>query len=156
MTDATIRPATADDLEALLRIQRAASTTAFQHIFPPDKYPFPDDAVREEWREGLETDEIHVAEQDKEPVGVVRIGREYLAQLYVLPEHQGTGIGSVLHDLALERLRAHGHAEAKLWTLEHNSDARRFYERRGWALTGTTRVVPYPPNPIDVQYAKAL
>ena len=36
--------------------------------------------------------------------------------------------------------------------LEENARARRFYERRGWELDGTTRVVPFPPNPLDVGY----
>ena len=36
--------------------------------------------------------------------------------------------------------------------LEHNDRARRFYERLGWRENGETRVVPFPPNPIDVGY----
>ena len=58
--------------------------------------------------------------------------------------------------LALERLRALGAPEARLWTLEGNASGRRFYEQRSWALTDETRVVPYPPNPLDVQYARPL
>jgi hypothetical protein len=50
-------------------------------------------------------------------------------------------------------MRERGATRAKLWTLERNERGRRFYERRGWTLTDETRVVPYPPNPIDVQYA---
>ena len=46
--------------------------------------------------------------------------------------------------------------EAKLWTLEENWNGRRFYENRGWTLNGETRVVPFPPNPIDVGYCKEL
>jgi GNAT superfamily N-acetyltransferase len=154
----TIRRAQPGDLESLLAIQRAASTTAFAHIFPPDRYPFPDEPVREEWHETLASDdvEVHVAEEDGEPAGVVTIGGEFLGQLYVLPGQQGSGVGTALHDLALERLRERGNSRAKLWCLEHNDKARRFYERRGWELTDQTRVVPFPPNPIDVQYAKTL
>ncbi len=84
------------------------------------------------------------------------VGRGYLSTLYVLPSCQGRGVGSALHDLALERLRALGFELARLWTLDGNASGRRFYERRGWTLTDETRVVPYPPNPVDVQYAKAL
>jgi len=36
--------------------------------------------------------------------------------------------------------------------LEENARARRFYERRGWQENGRTRVVPFPPNPLDVGY----
>jgi hypothetical protein len=40
--------------------------------------------------------------------------------------------------------------------LEENWNARRYYEQRDWTLTDETRVVPFPPNPIDVQYEKEL
>jgi hypothetical protein len=40
--------------------------------------------------------------------------------------------------------------------LEHNVRARRFYERRGWAPDGTSRVVEFPPHPLDLGYARDL
>lgn len=55
-----------------------------------------------------------------------------------------------VHDAALAELA--GCAEIHLWTLEENHRARRFYERHGWRPNGETRVVPYPPNPLDVGY----
>ena len=153
-----IREARSDEAESLAAIQRDASLAANAHIFPPEQYPFPDEAVREEWQKSLsgETVEVHVAEVEGLPAGVVTIDGEFLGQLYVLPEYQGDGVGSALHDHALERLRAGGNVRARLWCLEENLNARRFYERRGWELTEETRVVPFPPNPIDVQYAKSL
>jgi len=74
----------------------------------------------------------------------------------VLPGRWRTGVGSALHDHALERLRARGRQRARLWTLEENEPGRRFYENRGWMLGAETRVVPFPPNPIDVEYVKEL
>ena len=153
-----LRPAGPDEADGLLAIQREAAVDAFAHVYPPERYPFPDDAIREVWAEALADPEVevYVAEVDGVPVGAVSIGHGYLSTLYVLPSSQGTGVGSALHDLALERLEARGAREAKLWTLRENDSGRRFYERRGWTLTGETRVVPYPPNPTDVQYAKPL
>jgi GNAT superfamily N-acetyltransferase len=153
-----LRPATADDLETLLAIQRESAVDAFAHVYPPERYPFPDDAIREVWAEALADPdvEVYVAEDDGVPVGAVSVGKGYLGTLYVLPASQGRGVGSALHDLALERLSALGFREARLWTLEENASGRRFYEKRGWTLTDETRVVPYPPNPVDVQYAKPL
>jgi GNAT superfamily N-acetyltransferase len=147
-----------DEPDTLLAIQRAAAVDAFSHIYPPERYPFPDDAIREVWAEALADPavEVYVAELDGEPVGAVSVGNGYLSTLYVVPSLQGSGVGSALHDLALERLRALGFAEARLWTLEGNESGRRFYERRGWKLTEETRVVPYPPHPVDVQYSRAL
>ena len=153
-----IRAARPEDAETLLEIQREASVAAFANIFDPERYPYPSDAVLGLWNDTLADPEVevHVAELDGAPVGVVAIGEEFLSQLYVLPSRQGTGIGGALHDHALKRLGERGITRAKLWTLEENRPARRFYERRGWELTDVTRVVPYPPNPTDVQYAKDL
>lgn len=153
-----IRGARADESETLLAIQRGACVEAFAHIFPPDRYPFPDDLIRAAWQEALADPcvDVFVAEDNGEPVGSVSVGGEFLRTLYVLPAYWRTGIGSALHDHALARLRARGCSTAKLWTLEENWDARRYYEKRNWTLTDKTRVVPFPPNPIDVQYAKKL
>ena len=141
-----------------MRIQREAAVTAFAHIFPPEQYPFPDEGVQAQWVEALEDPaiEVYVLELDGAPAGSVAVGYGFLRNLYVLPEHQGTGLGETLHDYALERLRALGYEEAKLWTLEGNHGARRFYEKRGWSLNGETREVPFPPNPLDVGYSRPL
>lgn len=141
-----------------MRIQREAAVTAFAHIFPPELYPFPDEGVQAQWVEALEDPaiEVYVLELDGAPAGSVAVGYGFLRNLYVLPEHQGTGLGETLHDHALERLRALGYEEAKLWTLEGNHGARRFYEKRGWSLNGETHEVPFPPNPLDVGYSRPL
>ena len=153
-----IRPARPGEADTLLRIQREAAVGAFAHIFPPAQYPFPDDGVRADWERALADPavEIYVAELAGEPIGTVAVGHGFLRNLYVLPEHQGTGVGSQLHDHGLDRLHALGHDEAKLWTLEGNEQGRRFYERRGWTLNGETRIVPFPPQPLDVGYSRQL
>jgi GNAT superfamily N-acetyltransferase len=153
-----IRAARADEAETLLAIQRGACVAAFAHIFPPERYPFPDDLIRTAWQAALADPdvEVFVAESVGEPIGSVSVGGDFLRTLYVLPAHWRTGIGTALHDHALERLRAHGCPRAKLWTLEENWNARRYYEKREWKLTEETRVVPFEPNPIDVQYEKEL
>ncbi len=157
-TKIAVRPAVRTESEILLAIQRSACVAAFAHIFPPELYPFPDDVVRGAWREALDDPgvEAYIAEVGGEPVGSVSVGDEFLRTLYVVQSHWRTGVGTALHDFALERLRAHGLAVAKLWTLEENWPARRYYEKRGWRLNGETRVVPFPPNPIDVGYSLDL
>jgi len=145
-------------VESLLAIQRAACVKAFAHIYPPELYPFPDDDIRDMWRDAVRDADVetYVADVDGELVGSVSIRDAFLRTLYVVPEQWREGVGSALHDLALERLRARGNDEARLWTLEENWTGRSFYEHRGWALNGETRVVPFPPNPIDVGYSKPL
>jgi GNAT superfamily N-acetyltransferase len=154
-----IRDARPDEAEALAAIQRDASLAALAHIFPPERYPFPLDAIRERWRDALADPAITVFVADKQGaalVGVAACRPEWLDGLYVVPNSWGEGVGRRLHDEALARLRAGGSARCHLWVLEHNDRARRLYERLGWRENGETRVVPFPPNPIDVGYTIAL
>jgi GNAT superfamily N-acetyltransferase len=149
--------ATVEDAEVCFGIARAAAVAGFQHVFPPDLYEFPSDAIRADWISAL-TDpdgETYIAFEDAEAVGVVSVCRGVLQTLYVMPEFWSRGIGSALHDLALARLRETNVQEARLWTLTENHRARAFYEKRGWSLTGQTRVVPFPPHPTDVEYARS-
>jgi GNAT superfamily N-acetyltransferase len=148
-----IRAARPDEGDALADIQRRASVAGLAHIFPPEQYPYPIDQIRERWRDALaEGKSVLVYEDQGEAVGVALTGPEWLDGLYVVPERWGRGVAVALHDAALEDLRRDGFERCHLWVLEGNSRARRFYERLGWRLNEWTRVVPYPPNPIDVSY----
>ena len=153
-----LREGAAGDSGAAAAIQERASVAGLAHVFPPERYPFPTEAIRERWTELLEGGEhrVLVAELDAEPVGVVAVRAGWLDGLYVVPEAWGSGVADALHDAGLDHLRSRGETRCRLWVLEHNARARRFYERRGWELDGTTRVVPFPPNPLDVGYAKRL
>ena len=148
--------ATVEDAELCFGIARCAAVAGFKHVFPPDMYPFPDDAIRSDWVSALADPggETFVAFQDGEAVGVVSVGHGVLQTLYVMPEFWSRGVGGALHDLALVRLREAKVQEARLWTLAENHRGRAFYEKRGWSLTGRTRAVPFPPHPIDVEYAR--
>ena len=155
--DVRVVRASVQDGELCFGIARAAAVAGFQHVFPPSLYEFPDDAIRADWRSAL-TDpdgETYIAFEDDEAVGVVSVSHGVLQTLYVMPGFWSRGVGSTLHDLALDRLRETNVPEARLWTLTENHRARAFYERRGWSLTGRTRVVPFPPHPIDVEYARS-
>jgi GNAT superfamily N-acetyltransferase len=153
-----IRRASRDDADALVEIQASASVTGFAHIFPPDRYPFPTQAVRDRWETELAGTgtEIFLAETRATAVGLVAVKPGWLEALYVQPRWWGTGVASRLHDAAVTRLRALGCRTAELWVLEHNARARAFYERRGWRANGATRVVPFPPRPLDVGYTLEL
>jgi GNAT superfamily N-acetyltransferase len=149
-----IREARADEAGALAHIQRDACLEAFAHIFPPERYPFPMDDVRERWRSALADPDMSVlvAEADERPVGLAGFRSDWLDGLYVIPDYWARGIGRQLHDEVLVRLRARASSQCHLWVLEANDRARGFYERRGWRENGETCVVPFPPNPTDVGY----
>jgi len=148
-----IRAARPDEGDALADIQRRASVAGLAHIFPPERYPYPIDQIRGRWRNALaEGRSALVYEDDGDAVGVAMTGPEWLDGLYVVPERWGSGLAVALHDAALDGLRGEGFDRCHLWVLEDNRRARRFYERLGWRLNERTRIVPYPPNPIDVSY----
>jgi GNAT superfamily N-acetyltransferase len=154
----TIREASPGAAAELAGIQERASINALAHVFPPERYPYPWAEVLARWEASLEDagTRILVAEVDGRVVGVAAVAGEWLDALYVVPEHWSSGIGSALHDRALDDLRTLGASRCHLWVLEENEQARRFYERRGWRQNETTRLVPYPPHPIDVGYTREL
>src|SRR5919201_482023 len=88
-----MRPAEPADAETAFQVQRAASLAAFAHVYPRDRYPYPDDDIRERWRSALADGETRVllAERDGRAVGVVCYGAERLDGFYVVPEEWGRG-----------------------------------------------------------------
>ena len=122
------------------------------HVFPPDRFPFPDEGVREELHDRL-TDPGNVALIDADDRGFTIAGHERLERLYVRPGAWGTGVAQALHAAALAVLREQGATSASLWCLVENPRDRRFYEKQGWRLNGDERIVPFPPHPLDVGYS---
>jgi GNAT superfamily N-acetyltransferase len=155
VTDLSTRTATPADAETLFDLQKAASLAAFAGIFTG---PFPDEEIRADWAAKL-TDpdrEVLIAEEGDKAIGFATRAPEMLEQLFVLPEAQGTGVGSALHDAVLDRQRAAGETICRLWVLEANEQARAFYERRGWRADGDTRLTNEPPRPRALRYAIRL
>src|SRR5439155_23733097 len=124
----------------------------------PAGYPYPIDDVRQRWEDALGSPDLTVVidEEAGRPVGCAGYRADWLDGLYVVPDLWARGVGSRLHDYVLDRLRGRRSPQCHLWVLEDNQRARRFYERRGWHGNGTTRVVPFPPNPVDVGYTIEL
>jgi GNAT superfamily N-acetyltransferase len=56
--------------------------------------------------------------------------------IYVDPEHWSTGAGRALMTAALDYLTASGPRPVRLWALDGNERARRFYERCGFVADG--------------------
>ena len=68
-----------------------------------------------------------------EMVGIVAFRRDWVDQLYVLPEAQRGGVGTALLQIAKE-----SSDRLSLWTFQRNTPARRFYEARGFRLIRET------------------
>jgi GNAT superfamily N-acetyltransferase len=148
----SLRRATSSDAETLAEIQEEASVAGVSHVYPPERFPFPSAAVRDRWRRFTDAGGWAMLSPD----GFVAVEEPWLEALYLRPGAWGTRLAVVLHDLAVAELRARGIGEARLWVLERNARARRFYERLGWRADGTSRVVEFPPNPIDLGYTLKL
>jgi GNAT superfamily N-acetyltransferase len=80
-----------------------------------------------------------------------------LYALYVEPSAWGRGVGGLLHERALERMRALGPRGAILWVLTGNEQAERFYRARGWGRDGARRwEEPYGVRSRVIRYRRAL
>lgn len=66
-----------------------------------------------------------------------------IKRLYVKPDARGTGLGLRLVETLLHEARVIGYRELKLDTLDRMTDARRMYERLGFAVCA-----PYYHNPL--------
>jgi len=63
-------------------------------------------------------------------------GTVYLWQMFVRRDCQGSGLGGALLDRVLDEARRRGYDRMILWAAAGAAQARRFYEREGFELTG--------------------
>jgi GNAT superfamily N-acetyltransferase len=137
-----IRAATEADVAAITDIEARAWRWAYSDFVDPDAMPIADERV-ERWRAQVATGRVCVFDQDGAVVGYASVDGDQLRSLYVDPAAQGAGVGARLHDDALERVRAGGHALAWLWVFTANAQGRSFYERRGWRAVGEPHREPH-------------
>jgi RimJ/RimL family protein N-acetyltransferase len=152
------RDATLDDLGALRDLEREANLAALGHVFPPERYPFPDDDVLARW--ALVLDEpgvvVRVAEDDGGLVAVAAYDESTLRHLAVRPDHWGDGLATTAIETALHAMDLRGSTIASLWCLEENHRARRLYEYLGWRETSDRREAPWPPHPVEMRYTRLI
>ena len=134
-----IRRSGRDEADLQFALQREASLAGLSHIFPPEEYPYPDEAVRERWRAFLGS--VLVAEQDGAAVGLAAVEGCWLHGLYVLPAAWGTGVAArAARRRARCAARLRRRSSSGCW--RRTSRARRFYEKHGWRRNGEQRVDP--------------
>jgi GNAT superfamily N-acetyltransferase len=112
----------------------------------------PSDEMRERLNPLYEDEErawILLALHGDEAVGLVSLatitgadarvppeGTVYLWQMFARRDWQGTGLACALLDRLIEEARRRGYTRIVLWTPAGAAQARRFYEREGFELTG--------------------
>lgn len=74
---------------------------------------------------------------DRKPAGIVSLKGNLIEDLYVLPDCQNRGYGSMLLRYAISRCSG----TPVLWILENNTRARQLYQRAGFIATGRRNAI---------------
>lgn len=139
-----VRPLRAEDIEAIVDIHMNGWRSAYQGIIADEILAQLDrTAWLKRYRDlaaGVGPTQVFVAVSDR-PLGHVSFGpyREQgsekldpnvgeILSIYIDEAVYGTGVGAALLDAALDMLPQR---EVRLWVLEENHRARRFYEKSG-------------------------
>jgi GNAT superfamily N-acetyltransferase len=167
MTDdgLTLRAARRSDVSDAAAVQLAAVLAAHGEIFPAEASEPALADLEPLWGElvadrscdvvvataasGIVIGAVAVRPTDDAPGGVL------LDHLYVDPRHWGRGVGTRLHDEAVDRARTRGATRLDLWVLEANDRARALYERWGWTLV-PDRIQLHPAGVAEVGYRLVL
>ena len=123
-----LKAATTGDEGLLASIEQATNEDALAHVFVP---PYPWTAVRDRWADLLAEAAVRsfVVVVDGVGVGYLAHDARTLRHLGVVARHRGTGVAD-------EVMAALPPTVDRLWVLEANTRARRFYERHGWRPDG--------------------
>lgn len=145
------RPATTADAVALRDLEKAANLASLGHLFPPERYPYPDEGVLARWVRALAEPGVRVEVVDGPGrlLALAAYDATTLRHLAVHPDEWGTGLGRATVERAVARIAAGGAERAVLWCLEENTRARGLYAHLGWRETGRTRPAEWPPYPIE-------
>lgn len=154
MAEVSVRPATVADAETIGRLLHDFNSE-FHEPTPGPR------ALAERFRELLAGDETMVLLGGDGPHGLAvlrfrpgiwtRALECYLAELYVVPERRGYGLGRALMEAAIELARQNGADHMDLGTSEDDVAARALYESLGFSNREGK-----PDGPINYFYEREL
>lgn len=139
-SDFPIRKAEPRDASRLAEILVFSKRTHYRAVFRDDAFSFGELQVlpaAEKFIEDSETLNGYFVYDDGFVKGLIRLEGDEIAELYVEPFFEHMGIGSALMSFALERI-----LHPRLWVLEGNEQAIRFYQSKGFTFTGERQFVP--------------
>jgi ribosomal protein S18 acetylase RimI-like enzyme len=152
MTSLQVRRATTADADGIGLVHVRSWQEAYRGHMPDDLLDGLDPRARgQRWRETLQRlgprDAVFVAVDPATSavVGFTSIGEHRgepdgageVYAIYVEPRAWGAGAGRALMDAAVAHLTATGPRPVRLWALDGNERARRFYLRYGFVADGT-------------------
>ncbi len=129
-----VRKAAPEDISRIAEILIFAKRVRYRDIFHNDRVSFGEMQVlplAQEYLSGTRSMDRLWVYDDAFVKGMVHAEDGEIRELYVDPFFQRMGIGSALLRFAVEDQRSR-----RLWVLEKNRQAIRFYEAHGFTLTG--------------------
>jgi ribosomal protein S18 acetylase RimI-like enzyme len=145
MSGPTMRKAVPEDIEAVQEVARRSWCHTYRRILSQQAIDgFLARAYSEfALRQTINSDGLHVLEQQGECLGYVRVGASagegFLAAVYLVPEAQGQGYGRLLWEGARAWFEARGVRSVALTVAADNTKARGFYRHLGFEEGVTSR-----------------
>lgn len=138
------------------QVHSEAWQQAYAGVFP--KSFLMEDTAEKRKQEFLETlgkEDVfyYIVYEDNTPIGIVKVIEEpdayEIASLYILEKYRNKGYGKQViaylqKELSPKRIR--------LWVLEENTEARRFYENNSFEFFGNTRLIHRGQAFIQLEY----
>lgn len=168
----TIRPAAIDDAAGIAGIHVRTWQSAYRGLVPDDALAAMTPEARMPMWGRLLADppkghDVLVAESGQRLVGFCSFGPARnvssgddaleLHTIYVDPAAQGGGAGTALLHAAEAAMQDAGAPSAKLWVLDGNHQAQRFYRKHGWQPDGGVKDdVLFGVSVREVRFRKSL
>ncbi len=151
MPSPVLRPANADDVEAVAEIFHRG-----WHDVHPGRVPdgLTERRTQQAFRDRVsariaDTDETTVAEVDGVVAGFIMVSDDEAEQVYVDRAFRGTTVATLLLTEAERQIGAAGHDVAFLVVVRGNDRAQAFYARQGWTDEGD---VDYPVSALGEDF----